>query len=760
MRPETHHKKSGVALIMAVGFLAVLILMAIGFAISMRVERLAARNFADVVSSRQFVRTGLTRALADLDTRLLTDPLLTNGAQPSIFWQSGGASNSLLEGWASNYVPPHLQARVRLTDPKWIDIRDKNNALVGRYQYVVVDCSGLIDINFDHGSNAYSGAARMTLTNAMDIRMENSLIPEIPGDTQFGALKNGRVVPMGDDYTPWKRIETVAEMWRYLGNEAQGAGLFTKVPSNFFVYSRFPAGYEVTPNSGVVTQSFPIALTQLQWDQASAATKDDANPIVQIAKRLVPAYQQAGAGAQSTDYAYNLAYSLADYCDSDSIPLTYTNACTEATPLINEFALECEYTQSGDNYTLNAYPRCEVVYPFGGVTNYKPYTLSVILKFTGATAGINPATPATSFQYVYVPNGGSWRWIGPDGMFQISPAAGAPGALPMATATLNVPSPGKPSLVGLKCSVNAFLFEGSVYPAPAPANKPVDGAGISAAQPLVIDLGFMDGKLGAGKQTVGMACNDPRYNAYLNQWEKVGVGGKSLTLNAINTGVATWNSAFGEGVRWMYIANRPLRTPGEIGLLGFAQPYPWRTIDLLDNAGGSSPYVLPVLDLFTVITNSTIRHGLININSRVPGVLACAFNEVGKEAYPGAVADANSSAPATVPASEALQMAAAMIANSPAGASAPSGIRLMGRTWTSWTGPEREAAVRNGANVLGARDSTYSILVCAQALAENGEPIAEQRALAVVWRDRVKTKDSAGQFYNPSFVRYFHWLTD
>ena len=88
-RPKS--EKSGVALIMAVGFLAVLILLAVGFAVSMRVERLAARNYSDVVAARQFVRTGMTRAMTDLDARLQTDPLLVTSQG---VWPGAGAGTT------------------------------------------------------------------------------------------------------------------------------------------------------------------------------------------------------------------------------------------------------------------------------------------------------------------------------------------------------------------------------------------------------------------------------------------------------------------------------------------------------------------------------------------------------------------------------------------------------------------------------------------------------------------------------------------
>ena len=68
--------KRGVALIVTIGFLAVMILMAVAFTISMRVERLAARNFSDVVQTRQWTQSALNYAIRDADNNIGNNMLL------------------------------------------------------------------------------------------------------------------------------------------------------------------------------------------------------------------------------------------------------------------------------------------------------------------------------------------------------------------------------------------------------------------------------------------------------------------------------------------------------------------------------------------------------------------------------------------------------------------------------------------------------------------------------------------------------------
>ena len=69
--PEHYsHHQQGIALVMVLGILSVMVIMAVGFAIAMRTERVAAGNFLDNVKATQLVRSSLALAMADLHQRL------------------------------------------------------------------------------------------------------------------------------------------------------------------------------------------------------------------------------------------------------------------------------------------------------------------------------------------------------------------------------------------------------------------------------------------------------------------------------------------------------------------------------------------------------------------------------------------------------------------------------------------------------------------------------------------------------------------
>ena len=62
--------QQGIALVMALGVLSVMIIMAVGFAISMRTERMAAGNYLATVNANHLVRSALHLAMADVHSNL------------------------------------------------------------------------------------------------------------------------------------------------------------------------------------------------------------------------------------------------------------------------------------------------------------------------------------------------------------------------------------------------------------------------------------------------------------------------------------------------------------------------------------------------------------------------------------------------------------------------------------------------------------------------------------------------------------------
>ena len=202
----------GVALIIVLGMLSVLTLLTVAFAISMRVERLAARNYADGVRAQHLVRVSMERAMDEIQTQM-SDPhcqYYPDWPNHAIGSTASGVlvDPPLFNGEATNLVPGVLRngclAVSGLT--KWQNITDFSGDTVGRVAFIVADCSGLLDVNFAGGAN------RHWSTNINEVDISGLFGSEVSASNFLGFRTDEDV-----------RYETAAEFKAMSGNYAQAA---------------------------------------------------------------------------------------------------------------------------------------------------------------------------------------------------------------------------------------------------------------------------------------------------------------------------------------------------------------------------------------------------------------------------------------------------------------------------------------------------------------------------------------------------------
>jgi len=172
--------KRGVALIIVLGFLSIMMIMAVTFLTQSRMERLVAGVSLDAQRGRQMARTALNAAMSDLSNALYPaggakymlppkgseyelftsmKPYVSGEIQPTLSGNNGTLTADgieLMKGEARNWIPrDYLADEVYAMDnAHWILVRqdpDKgaatNNPVVGRYAYLCFDMSGGIDAN-------------------------------------------------------------------------------------------------------------------------------------------------------------------------------------------------------------------------------------------------------------------------------------------------------------------------------------------------------------------------------------------------------------------------------------------------------------------------------------------------------------------------------------------------------------------------------------------------------------------------------------
>ncbi len=271
--------RSGVALILVIGMLALMMVLGVTFAVFMRTERLAAGGFRSDVMVRQLLPVALNRAMGAIEVDQAgdnvypsTDILVSPGSVPIT-----GVTNPPVSDW----IPKSLfNAATNL--PNWIPVTYAGEER-GRVGYIVFNCSGLLDVNYA------GGLARGMGTNSAEIQIAD--LPEVSDAT---ALVGG----------PF--YETQQELLT-LGTNA-GGGL-ASAPASLVTYSAFVSTNKMVDISGDET--------------VLESKKTD----------IVDGLIRSGIPATEAGFIFT---NLLDYVDADSIPRDLASPCTEAVPMINE----------------------------------------------------------------------------------------------------------------------------------------------------------------------------------------------------------------------------------------------------------------------------------------------------------------------------------------------------------------------------------------------------------------------------------------
>lgn len=254
---EGEVSKRGVALIIVLGFLSIMVLMAIAFLTQARMERLVADSGMDAQRGRQMARTALNAAMSDYsyqlygESKLMLPPtdsdfdlFLSTGAyasgevQPAITGDNGtlaGSGLQLMKGEARNWIPRSYLGfeGFAMDNARWMLVRRDpsrgaaaNNPIVGRYAYLCFDMSGGLDANLIALTEGVANVGNATNRSSVrDLGMEKlnemqtvqGLGDKPPDASRFKRLRRG-----------WHGFDTLAELilltnGRYNGGENQRA---------------------------------------------------------------------------------------------------------------------------------------------------------------------------------------------------------------------------------------------------------------------------------------------------------------------------------------------------------------------------------------------------------------------------------------------------------------------------------------------------------------------------------------------------------
>ena len=737
---ERRTNEQGIALVIVLGFLAIMTIMAVSFTINMRTERLTSRLYLDTVRSRHFVDLALSRALSDLDIEMKSVPPALTVRNFDFYASNGNSSNvTLFTGVVTNFLPSGWSGAI--PQSRLVNVPDRfvaTNPPIGQYAYLAVNLTGFLDMN--HAG--LDGSGRSKGRSPGEIRIRPELLTDV--DTPSWESTFGQSLS-----TRWRRIETIAEYLRL----ASGATIKTNLGSRSF----FPASrslMEVQPDSG-------INKIYIGGNKAE---------LIQLEANIVEGFAASGLTIAQAQDAYN---QLLDFVDPDLIPENVAGLSGEPVPMINEIAASGNLVREviadpPDTYRFilrDFKVSVELWYPFP-IDENNPVSFRVS---TNIGISFTPANTANQslrdLRAELIPNkDGSQPTISP------------------ATVTVNrrgfSNAQGGSYVVELTYPEKQFTVTDPVFSNPNVANANIidlsvqintlevlygDDVVDKVSSPGGFPIRIRQNNNGQGS----IACLDPRLNHLSGStyWRIETIP----SLGQINPFTTSYNQ--GEAIGTdpvMYSRNFPLGQDkpgvglGSVADLGYLSlGLPWRTIALYDEPAGKFS-LNPVLDHFSVNASTGSIHGLVNINSRRRDILASVFLDQPIDAAPE-----NEPTLGRLDVAKAREFADAILGRT---ATAPfdrlSQIGSLPPLYdfsfnNNLTSDARiESLIRNSVNLFTTRQNLFGIIIQAHTLSKpepGGQPAvtAVDKALAIVWRDPVAVNG-----VNETIVRYFAWLNE
>ncbi|NLB65663.1 MAG: hypothetical protein GX803_04240 [Lentisphaerae bacterium] len=788
-------RRQGVALIVVLGFLSLMIMMALAFLTQARVERMVAGASLEGMRTRQLAQTAVAAAMQDYLNALkdvpqndpVHDVFLSGDGRASMSHHYSGMEigdarllNGKVEDWLTDeQLDAALNGSVDddVANAEWIWVRQQPGArsrILGRYAYVCFDMSGMVDANLlgavfsdDPNTNLWHGGWATGRSNVRRMMFDGMLAePQVSfvrqaklaghrknwrGFDSPAALRNltdGVVVTGSSDKTRWQGVG-IAE------NEVGGIE-----PKGLSCYSY------------AVTHQGAGAMKKLLC-QANFYTNDlfCTNSIFLM------------GGTNRAIYK-----ALRDYENPTMVPVGTDYPSVKNVPMFNEIgvrvSLKAEDYVDGEtgmdasNYSLILELKPEFWYPFPSTDNSPGKLGSLAVKVP--SIGCGGSASGTEDIWVRValgPSSGAAshgvRSTGPilPDELPVTPIVGDPyvvdagedGAMVFEVpllATGGGPLPRDLSLHVRLVRLNASLVLHH-------DNRPVDTTPEDG-------FGFvLEGIVPKGSFTpwTSMAVSDPRLNHDRHQWSIE----DPHSFNKVNEATKDALAAI-PGVtpgKYFYCRNGMMETPAEFGYIPTGEP--WKTLNIFSEAGTLfMDRLICNQGMYDVLVDKNkgngayFTNGTINPYTRHTNVLSAAFFGLDHREVPNMSGSTNH-----IGAGRAKELAEGVMTlqrrNGHAGwATVLNDPGLV----SSLNYNERIALLRNTWGLFDESDRLFIVLVIAQSIKEgersagvgNWDPdedmiTGERRAVALCWMD-ASAEGSAETLTQEMNIIMFQYLNE
>jgi hypothetical protein len=780
------NKKHGIALIVVLGFLAILVVMGVTLLTTTRVERLVSRAAVDAASARQLAQSAVFAAMDEVNdilwpagagaSQVFLHPDRDVTVSDARSWApdrdgavlDAGFINGLFMEDALLWLPERYHNV--LPPVRWVLIRDPrpdangDYPILGRYAYMAFDCTGMLNANtVDRGGSRSNGVS------IGQVQLDNPPLQEIDSDTAFRFNR--------DMYT---RFDTFGEL--NLLNDGLGAVQYT-IPSN-----------EQSAINGYVENLCPYTLSYDRgWWDWSATPMEWTMDTIAGAPLNVTNWTQTDAqnvfSALGYANANDMGLCFEDYVDSDFIPANVNIPACEPVPMINEVTgrLRLELDTSTDELTFSIILAIELWYPFFDAANTETYTMALpSINAPTMSRYVNPSPTPLSYP-APGPNSGSAvpTTVSPanftvanfsDGFLMVT--ARYDFVAQQAVEPTNLP-------VNLRSEIRTFEIELRA------GATPVDYMNMNDPNRRMqfAQLNLNSGDTQAESPIVCMAVNDPRLNHELDfgnppggyNWDTASPTPMALNYPWGNNDFGiSWSVAHGDGNLEgtnMYVRNAPMQNVGELGFIPTGER--WATIDLFSPEGrelltkfrdASMPTNFPTTELY-------YSNIWVNPSSTYTSVLEAVFLDTPIEEYPGQPGARRLDA--DMAEDIAISMIEQTLDNAPGpnafdsrAAWVTTGVFAVDGTLSAPAGHDlnnmqKEGIIRNSYRMFNPSGNLLTFLVVAQTIRDDenigqwdGEDVdiitGERRLMALVWRDAFPNDNDRHE----TFIRRMQWLDE
>lgn len=762
--------RQGIALIVVLGFLSIMLMMAVAFLTQARVERLVAGASMEGMRTRQMAQTAIAAAMQDylnaVKEVLQSDSrhnIFLSGDLPATmgFHYSGeyldndrlaiGKVEDWLLDWHLTDTLGDAPAEDQIRNAEWIWIREEpgqRSRILGRYAYACFDMSGLIDANLLGTAFGDDIPKYGAFTNRNNVRKmvfdAVSPTPKTGGDRQYKLNRHQR---------NWIGFDSPAALLKLTDGI-----LNTGSENNLDRWT----GVDIDePGVG------KLDVSMLSSYSYSVLHKEDGSgdeKLECIASEIVKDrhFEQILGGVSQED----AIHALEDYESGDLIPVGVDYPSVKNVPMFNEIGIQLELDVGATQvdpgtgalsaeYWLILRMKPEFWYPFPSEDNKRSEIFTMATPSIGCGGGTTGAgdiwarvalgPPGTATTGV---RAGGGVTVDPSTALEVEATFGNPYFARNATAG-NIefrvplePTGSDPLPPGMNLFVRSVRLNNALtlqYSGGDVDATPGSGFGID-----------LPGEIAHGEMTewASMAVSDPRLNHDEDEWKVE----DPHSLGAVNqaafdamskvTGIPPGN--------YFYCRNHRMLAPGELGYLSNGEP--WGSLDIFSDDGFILMDRLICDEVVFGIVDSKgayFTNGTINPYTRYTNVLNAAFYGLDMREVPGM--DGEPGPDERLSASDIERLVKAIMADP-----SKNGRAGWARALTGGTGvlPDeinknnRIAIFNNTWGLFNESDRLFVVAVVAQAIKEgedkagigNWDPdtdmiTGERRAVALGWMD-------------------------